>query len=68
MLDVGSIDPCDHEEADTCLILRCYHSVENGSRKIVIRTTCIDNDVVLEVASFHYLNLEELFIHCSGMC
>src|ERR1700733_1989058 len=33
-------------------------SAENGSRKIVIRT--VDNDVVvLAVASFHYLTLEE---------
>src|SRR6218665_1789141 len=61
-LDVHSIDPCNHEEADMRLILHCYHAAENGSRKVAIRT--VDTDVVvLAIAFFHKLKLEELWVH-----
>lgn len=61
-VDVSSIDPCNHEEADMRLILHCFNASLNGLKRIAIRT--VDTDVVvLAVSFFHRLNISELWIH-----
>lgn len=55
------IAPCNHEEADTRLILHALHCSKQGYRKILIRT--VDTDVVvLAIALFHALSIDELWI------
>ena len=53
--------PCDHEEADTRLFLHARHCAQNGHKKVVIRSvnTYV---VVLAIANFHTLFLDELWI------
>jgi len=61
-IDVSSIEPCSHEEADTRLILHCRHAATNGTRRIAIRT--VDTDVVvLAIAYFNRLEVQELWVH-----
>lgn len=55
------LSPCDHEEADTRLILHALHCSQKGHRRVFIRS--VDTDVVvLAVASFHRLSLDELWV------
>ena len=45
------IAPCNHEEADTRLILHARHCAKSGHRRLLIRS--VDTDVVvLAIASF----------------
>jgi len=37
-IDVSSIEPLSHEEAETRLILHCRHAATNGTRRQAIRT------------------------------
>lgn len=61
-MDISSIDPCNHEEADMRLILHCTHASVNGMKRIAIRT--VDTDVVvLAVSFFNRLSISELWIH-----
>jgi hypothetical protein len=62
--DLSSISPCNHEEADTRLLLHAADAVQKGLKKVMIRT--VDTDVVvLAVAVCHQIEVEELWI-CFG--
>ena len=53
-IDVSSISPCSHEEADTRLALHAYHMAQSGIKTITVRTA--DSDVfVIFVHIFHRL-------------
>ena len=55
------IDPCNHEEADTRLLLLILDGANSGIKKVSIVT--VDIDVVLiALQHFFTLNLEELWI------
>jgi hypothetical protein len=43
--DTSGIEPCNHEEADTRLLLHCKHAYSSGKRRIVVVAT--DTDVVV---------------------
>ena len=59
--DITNLAPCQHEEADTRLMLHLYHAAQNGQRKAYIRT--VDTDViVLAMAHFNQLDLTELWV------
>ena len=50
-----SLSPCTHEEADTRMLLHAADAVQQGDRKILLRT--VDTDVlVLAVSVFHDLS------------
>ena len=40
-VEFNTITPCNHEEADTRLILHCYHAALHGCKEIVIRTVTL---------------------------
>ena len=62
MMDLNSLQPCSHEEADTRIFLHAAHCAQQGHKRIAIRT--VDTDVVvLAVAHFHSLNIKELWIN-----
>ena len=55
------IQPCNHEEADTRVILHAYHAASVGFKRIAIRT--VDTDVVvLAVHFFERIRCDELWI------
>ena len=55
------IDICNHEEADTRMLLHAFHAATHGHSKVVLRT--VDTDVlVLAVAHFQHLQLAELWL------
>ena len=57
--DTSHLAPCDHEEADTRMILHLADAVKEGFRKTLLRT--VDTDVVvLAVAGATKLNIDEL--------
>jgi len=56
-----ALAPCDHEEADTRLFLHALHCAQSGHRKVLIRSVQTDV-VVLAIAKFHDLSLEELWV------
>ena len=59
--DCHALQPCDHEEADTCILLHAADCQKQGFSKFMIRT--VDTDiVVLAVSIFHQLKLEEVWI------
>lgn len=59
--DMNCLGPCNHEEADTRMMLHLADAVYCGYRKILIRT--VDTDVVvLAISVFENLALEEVFI------
>lgn len=61
-ITVSDIEPCNQEEADTRIILHCFHAASCGMKKISVRT--VDTDiVVLAVSFFSSLNLCELWFH-----
>ena len=61
--DITNLVHCQHEVADTRLVLLLNHAVQNGHRKAYIRT--VDTDVVvLAMAHFNQLDLTEL---CVGL-
>ncbi len=46
--------PCDHEEADTRLLIHLQDSLQNDSTNCVVHT--VDTDVVaILIGKFHYL-------------
>ena len=47
---VADIDDCNHEEADSRMILHAFSWVKNGKKKICIRTS--DTDVVMLAVHF----------------
>ena len=59
--DTSRMEPCNHEEADTRLLLHAFHGANTGIRKISIVT--VDTDVVvIALRHFFALNLDELWI------
>ena len=59
--DSTNLVPCSHEEADTRLLLHVADAVQEGLRKVCIRT--VDTDVVvLAIAMFERINPEEFWI------
>ena len=44
LLNTTALSPCNHEEADSRMILHAAHTAHNGHKKILIRT--VDTDVV----------------------
>ncbi len=59
IINTDSLEPCNHEEADTRMFLHALHASENGSLKVKIRSN--DTDIiVLGTALFPQLDLEEL--------
>ena len=53
--ETASLSPCTHEEADTRMLLHAADAVQQGDRKILLRT--VDTDVlVLAVSVFHDLS------------
>ena len=59
--DTSCLAPCDHEEADTRIMVHLADAVNKGYRKILIRT--VDTDVVvLAVAATSKLEIEELWV------
>lgn len=45
LLDTAALDPCNHEEADSRMMLHAAHAAHNGHKKILIHT--VDTDVVV---------------------
>ena len=43
--ETASLSPCTHEEADTRMFLHAADAVQQGDRKILLRT--VDTDVLL---------------------
>lgn len=59
--DLTGVSPCQHEEADTRMILHLRNAAEQGHSKAYLRT--VDSDVVvLVINQFHELGLSELWI------
>ena len=59
--NIETLTPCDHEEADTRMLLHAAHMKYQGFTNIVIRTN--DTDVlVLAIASQVHLNFAELWL------
>ena len=45
MDDLASLSPCNHEEANSCMLLHVSHAADYGHRKLLIWT--VDTDVVV---------------------
>ena len=59
--DISHLAPCDHEEADTRMILHVADVVNDGHQKVLLRT--VDTDVVvLAVAAATNMDIQELWI------
>ena len=59
--DTASITPCTHEEADTRILLHVSHAVNQGYKRVSIRT--VDTDVlVLSIKAAEILDDIELWI------
>ena len=59
--DVKTLSPCQHEEADTRIIIHAFDAANKGSKNITIRT--VDTDVVvLAVTYFNRLHTDTLWI------
>ena len=46
--DISSLAPCSHEEIDTRMLLHVQDALQQGHKKILLRT--VDTDVLLAVA------------------
>ena len=59
--DVTTLQPCNHSEADTRILLHLAHAAEHGHTKTYVRT--VDSDgVVLAVRCLEYIGLSELWV------
>ena len=54
------LSPCNHEEADTRLLLYTADVGKCGFKKVMLRT--LDTDVVLAITTFHDHGLSELWV------
>ena len=64
-IDLSEISPCNHEEADTRLLLHCYDASKQDIRRVMIQT--VDTDVVvLALSMFKEMQLETLWIAFSS--
>ena len=60
-LDLSTLQPCTHEEADTRMFVHVDDISKNGLKKISVIAT--DTDVVvIALYAYQYLNLDELWI------
>ena len=60
-LNTSELSPCDHEEADTRMLLHAADVVNNGMQRCLIRT--VDTDVVvIAVSAVHNLNIICLWV------
>ena len=60
-IDMRTISPSDHEEADSRMFLHCHHASQAGFKHVLIHS--VDSDVVvLAVALFEKLQLDTLWI------
>ena len=60
-LSTENLSPCNHEEGDYRPVLHAFHMSNNGIKKVMIST--VDTDVVvIAVASFLKMNLDELWV------
>lgn len=59
----GSLSPCNHEEADTCMMVHVRDAVAEGFTKILIRTTDTDVLVIAVSCVQKFEGLEELWVH-----
>lgn len=58
-VEAVSKDKCNHEEADTRVIVHIIHSLARGSRSVIVRT--VDTDVVvILIGKFYDLKMLEL--------
>ena len=57
------ISPCEHEEADTRLLLHASDVANQGMSRVIIRTADTDG-VVLSITLYRQLKLDELCIGC----
>ena len=58
--DLSVLQPCNHKEADTCLLLHALDGSESRFKQLLIVT--VDTDVVLALCHFFNLDLQELWI------
>lgn len=59
--DLSNMSPCNHEEADTRMLLHAKDASLNGLKRVMIRT--VDTDVlVIAIAMFSNLDLSELWL------
>ena len=60
-IDLSSLEPCNHAEADTRIMLHLAHAAEQGHTIAYVRT--VDSDVVvLTIHYFHTFGLSELWV------
>ena len=60
-VETEGLTACNHEEADTRIVIHVKHASARGLKKVLIRT--VDTDVVvLAIAYAKYLELQELWI------
>jgi hypothetical protein len=61
LIDKEGLAPCNHEEADTRMLVHAKHASKNSLKKIMIRT--FDTDVVvLAIAYLRKIDAEELWV------
>ena len=61
LVNLASLAPCNHEEADTRIFLHILHAARSGHLKICIRT--VDTDVVvIALSMFDKLQIQELWM------
>ena len=62
--DLTDVSPCNHEEADTHILLHTLHQIRNKNRKVCIST--VDTDIIVIALSKFYelstVGLEELWL------
>ena len=59
--DLTTLQPCNHSEADTRILLHLAHAAKQGHTKAYVRT--VDNNViVLTIRFFESLSLSELSV------
>lgn len=59
--NTNSLAPCNHEEADTRMMVHVADAVQRGLTKVLLRT--VDTDVVvIAIAVSHTLSTSELWI------
>ena len=59
--DLSNLQPCNHAEADTRIILHLVHAAQQGHKKAYVRT--VDSDIiVLALRFFETLGLTELWV------
>ena len=61
--NLKNLAPCNHEEADTRIMLHIADAYKQGYTKILVRT--VDTDVVvIAISLLAHINLEELWVAC----